>query len=749
MPIRILLVDDEPALLEIAKLFLERDAQFSTETAPSADVALGLLETDSFDAIVSDYQMPGMDGLALLSAIRERGNPIPFIILTGKGREEVVIEALNLGADFYLQKGGDPYSQFAELKSKIIHAVEKRRAEEKARTAYAEMKKALTTLGEQNRRLEESEAKFRDLANSTSTAILLFQDDWWIYANPAAERMCGYSAEEICAMEFWGFVAPEFREMVKGRGQLREKGRDVEKSYDFKILKKNGEEVWVHLMGSTTEYQGRPAGLISVIDITERKRMEEKLREQEENYRTLLNSLSDIILVIDGEDRFVDVHHNKGKLYALPEDFLGKKYRDVMPAFVYEQYSAAAAILRTTGEPQTHEYSLAIDDKTEWFEASLSLREDGVTIIAVVRDITARKQADEALRDNEARYRTLVENIPIGLIQADASGKITYVNQQILGILGSPSREATEQINLLSYPLLQESGISSDIWTAIREKQPVNGERKYVSKWRDDPCLSYRIAPLLCDGEVTSLLGIVEDITIRRRAEDALRLANHKLSLLSRITRHDILNDVLTAKGYLELNEADFPPNATPYLTLVEEAITRIEREVEFTQEYQELGNRPPEWQVVGQVIEEGCQQMNVPKEIRVEIDTHPVEIYADQLLTLAVSNIFRNALIHAKGLTRINASTHEMPAGELCIAIEDDGAGVPNEKKKAILQPKYNRRHGHGLFLVRDILDLTGIFIQETGVPGEGARFELIVPAGGWRHLPGETLNTGGVKNV
>ena len=381
MAIRILLVDDEPALLDIAKIFLERDPHFSTETASSGERALELIEKISFDAIVSDYQMPGMDGLALLSHIRKQGISIPFIILTGRGREEVVIEALNLGADFYLQKGGDPKPQFAELRSKIIHSVDKQKAEENVKKAYTEMKKANTTLEDQNRRLEESEAKFRNLANSTSVAILLYQDNQWIYANPAAEKMCGFSAEEICAMEFWEFVAPEFREIVKKRGQLRVEGSEVENAYDFKILKKTGEEVWVHLMGSTTEYQGRPAGLISVIDITERKFIEEALRKEEENYRTLLNSLSDIILVIDGEDRFVGVHHNKGKLYALSDDSLGKYFRDILPPFIYEQYIVAATILRKTGEMQIFEYQLAIGDEKQCFEASLNLQEDEAGII--------------------------------------------------------------------------------------------------------------------------------------------------------------------------------------------------------------------------------------------------------------------------------------------------------------------------------------------------------------------------------
>jgi signal transduction histidine kinase len=244
------------------------------------------------------------------------------------------------------------------------------------------------------------------------------------------------------------------------------------------------------------------------------------------------------------------------------------------------------------------------------------------------------------------------------------------------------------------------------------------------------------MAPLDTDGDVTGIMGIVEDITVRRRAEDALRLANHKLSLLSRITRHDILNDITTAKGYLELHEAECPARVSPTLTHVEEAITRIEREVEFTAEYQELGTSPPKWQGVRQVTEDSLSQMNVPVEIQTEMDISPVEIYADQLLTLAISNIIRNALVHAKGLTKITVITREKPGGELCIAIEDDGTGVPDEKKEAILQPTYNRRSGHGLYLVRDILDLTGITIRETGTPGEGAHFELVVPAGRWRYF-------------
>ncbi|MGA2160670.1 MAG: hybrid sensor histidine kinase/response regulator [Methanoregula sp.] len=121
--ISVLYVDDEPDLLEIAKLFLEEEKIFSVETLSSARVALERLKVNRYDAIISDYQMPEMNGIMFLKQLRASGDATPFIIFTGKGREEVVIEALNNGADFYIQKGGEPRSQFADLSNKIRHAV--------------------------------------------------------------------------------------------------------------------------------------------------------------------------------------------------------------------------------------------------------------------------------------------------------------------------------------------------------------------------------------------------------------------------------------------------------------------------------------------------------------------------------------------------------------------------------------------------------------------------------------------------
>jgi signal transduction histidine kinase/DNA-binding NarL/FixJ family response regulator len=126
--ISVLYVDDDPALLEIGKLFLEQSGLIHVDTAESADQGLNKLKSTTYDLVISDYQMPKMDGLAFLKIVRAQFPVLPFIIFTGKGREEIVIDALNCGADHYIRKGGDSRSQFTELIHTIKSSVEKKRA---------------------------------------------------------------------------------------------------------------------------------------------------------------------------------------------------------------------------------------------------------------------------------------------------------------------------------------------------------------------------------------------------------------------------------------------------------------------------------------------------------------------------------------------------------------------------------------------------------------------------------------------
>lgn len=121
--IRTLYVDDEHGLCEITRIFLERSGKITVDTAISVKVANQKLAHEHYDAIISDYEMPEVNGIEFLKSLRALHNSIPFIIFTGRGSEEVATEALKNGADFYLQKTGDPGTQYGTLQSMLLEAV--------------------------------------------------------------------------------------------------------------------------------------------------------------------------------------------------------------------------------------------------------------------------------------------------------------------------------------------------------------------------------------------------------------------------------------------------------------------------------------------------------------------------------------------------------------------------------------------------------------------------------------------------
>lgn len=129
----------------------------------------------------------------------------------------------------------------------------------------------------------ESDEKFRNLAMLTPFAIMIYQDDFWVYTNPAGEQISGYSAEELYRMKYWAIVAPPYRSLIKERGFKRLAGEEVPSGYEFKIIAKDGTEKWVYLNGSMIEYHGKPAGLISIADITGLKQIEQDLIKAKEH----------------------------------------------------------------------------------------------------------------------------------------------------------------------------------------------------------------------------------------------------------------------------------------------------------------------------------------------------------------------------------------------------------------------------------------------------------------------------------
>ncbi|MDD1716551.1 MAG: HAMP domain-containing histidine kinase, partial [Methanolinea sp.] len=204
-----------------------------------------------------------------------------------------------------------------------------------------------------------------------------------------------------------------------------------------------------------------------------------------------------------------------------------------------------------------------------------------------------------------------------------------------------------------------------------------------------------------------------------------------KLNLLSGITRHDIRNHLLLLNGFVEMLNIEVPnPAFEPYFSRIKAASSQIESMIRFTQEYEKIGIHAPTWQDLHTLVEDAGKSAplgNILLENDLPANT---EMFADPLIQKVFFNLIENAVRHGGTITRVRFS-FETRNGDGIVACEDDGVGIPAEKKENIFEPGFGENTGLGLALSREILDITGITITETGDPGRGARFEMRIPEG------------------
>ncbi len=231
------------------------------------------------------------------------------------------------------------------------------------------------------------------------------------------------------------------------------------------------------------------------------------------------------------------------------------------------------------------------------------------------------------------------------------------------------------------------------------------------------------------------------EIQERRRYEEAIRLANKKLNTLSSITRHDILNQITALDMYLNLaQQATTEPAVSGYLDRIDRITKLIQKQIQFTRDYQNIGTLLPQWQDLGIAIGAAVEDAR-PEGISVVVEPscNGIEMYADMLLESVFFNLIDNAVHHGERVSIIRFSCRKDPDG-LIITCEDNGTGIPYDVKDKIFRREYFRNSGFGLFLVTEILGITGITIRETGEEGKGARFEIICPPGTFRYPDGRT---------
>lgn len=239
-------------------------------------------------------------------------------------------------------------------------------------------------------------------------------------------------------------------------------------------------------------------------------------------------------------------------------------------------------------------------------------------------------------------------------------------------------------------------------------------------------------ASCLCTLVLIIGLAFVID-TRRARAEEEVEIANHKVNLLNSIVRHDLLNTLTGLIGYIDMARED--PSAEEMPGLIEkisEQTTKIHKQVIFTRDYQDLGLREPVWQDLDRVFCKASAEADRTN-VRITSDCEGISVLADPLLVRVFYNLLENSLLHGRSVTAIRLSCR-LREKDLVLLVEDNGIGIPDERKEGIFTRQYYEGTGLGLLLCREILTQTGMSVTESGTPGKGARFEIHVPRKGWR---------------
>lgn len=476
--ITVLYADDEPALLRIAKLFLEKTGNFQVETALSAAEGLKLIRSVTFDAVVSDYLMPGMDGISFLIEMRKDYPHLPFIIFTGKGREEVAVRAFEEGADFYIQKGGDPTAQFAELAHKITSAVGRRRAE----GDLLLLNRLYAVLTATNKAIIYATDKFGLLAEICRIAVKNgnFRMVWAGFADASTQTIVpvassgyikGYlellniSTQDIPAGR--GPTGMAYRtashnvcndisadpRMTPWRDSALERGYRAVAAFPFAASTTSAGvlTLFAHEPGFFNdqivmlldEMCQDISYALTMLEGQERRRAaDEALQESEKRFRTMAERSSDLMMIVDNRLKVVYISPSVRSIMGYePEELVGKPPDGpLMPTDAIAKIQQFAMCCQQDCMSRELEIQLTKKDGRKVTVAffGIPLHEDGQFrgFQLQGRDVSERKEMEAAMRESKERLRLYLDVAPVLFVILDNDGRIVLVNKKCREELG-------------------------------------------------------------------------------------------------------------------------------------------------------------------------------------------------------------------------------------------------------------------------------------------------------------------------
>ena len=570
----VLLVDDEVSNLNALERVLR--TEYNVFSATNGEDALAIMEQNDIALVIADHRMPGMTGIELLEQVLQSYPDTVCILLTAYSEEKLLMDAINrVRVHGFLTKPWDPEAVMSTVKRWETLETRRKAAEEA---------------------LKKSEEKYRALVDNANEAILVAQDGMLKFANPKAVEMTSYSQEELFSKHFQEFIHPDDRKTVYQRYSKRLVGEEPPQIYPFRIVRKDGNARWVEINAVMITWEGRPATLNFLTDITERRQADEREREYthdlaflsktaigfvelppEDNIHQFIGErlrelVGDSIVAISEYDKSCDTFcvrallgmgkHTETVLKLLGRDLVGLSVRTTteitnssntskltkLPWEMHEltEQQIPKGIGRTIKKMLNlgDIYSMGFVTEGELFgTASILTRKDTElenqntieTFINQASVALQRRQAEWALRESEEKYKTLTNHVSVGVYRntPGSKGKFIEVNPALVRMFGYGSREELLEVDVAD--LYQNPEERQEFSEKLSRVGVVRDDELHLRKKEGTPIIGSVSAVAVKDedGQVIHFDGVVEDVTERRRAEEALK--EERLSLAQQV----------------------------------------------------------------------------------------------------------------------------------------------------------------------------------------------------------------------
>jgi len=595
--------------------------------------------------------------------------------------------------------------------------------------------------------LRLSEEKYRNIFENSPFSKFIFELEEYriIDVNIAAIEIYGYTREEFLELTLDQVRSPKEKNKIKDLAEYVRKNNLTNFRGQSIHVKKDGTEIFVDVNVYFTIDGGIKVGHAQINDITEKKLSEEALMKSEANLKAIIENTKDAIWSLDTEGKVLAVNNTYLKLFydyykidLKPGRYIFELMKQESREFHYAFFQKVLS-----GEQVFFEWGDNLNGKDIYFEVTINpiITENGKITGAsyFMRDVTDSKHTQLSLKNNEEKYRKLIETMNEGLLYVDNDDNVQFTNDRFLEITGYDASEMkgdqplkllvdeTTRKKILDKSKLRLKGISDDYEVQIIRK---NGEKIWVF---------VSGSPLYNDqNEVIGTIATFIDITERKNTEDKLLAKNRELDEFAYIVSHDLkapLRAINSLSEWIEEDLGDKLQSETKQnMDLMRSRVKRMEMLINGILEYSRIGRNTTltEKIEINHFLKDIVEMLSPPRNFNIEIKADTMYIYAERIkLQQVFSNLIGNAVKHHEredGRVTICATKYD----EHCeFSVEDDGPGIDakfHEKIFAIFQTLKSKdtveSTGIGLTIVKKIIEENGGAIRLESQSGKGAKF-------------------------